>query len=130
MPLETNHEEFREIRARADSIANAVFLISGGALSISIGLLLDLKSKGEICPEIAQEIVLCWNYLLASVICFVLVKSHLVLQSFILQWATEFMNNHIKKSNFIGFSLGFGGVVAFIVGITKLVSVAGAIINA
>lgn len=130
MSLEDNHEEFKEIRARADSIGSAIFLLAGGALSISIGLMLNKKVEGLINECIAKDIALSWYFLLAAVIAFVLMKCHLVIQSFFLHYKTDFMNKHIVKSNVIGFIIGIAGVVSFVLGLTKMVLSAVAIINA
>lgn len=51
--LENNYEEWQEIRSRIDSIANAVFLISGSALSLSISVRLSNKANGLVSEQAA-----------------------------------------------------------------------------
>ena len=66
--LERNHEEWERIRARADSLANAVFLIAGGALSVSISVMVSAKKSGVV-PEAASSIATTgWYCLLAAII--------------------------------------------------------------
>ena len=130
MTEEINHDEFVEIRARVDSIASAVFLIAGGALSISIGLLLNLKIEDKLPSGTVSTVESSWTFLVASVIAFVVLKCHLVIQSFTLHWKPGFYNNHINKSNVLGFSIGIVGIVLFIIGILQLVTAAKQVLNA
>ena len=130
MPVESNHDEFVEIRARADSIASAIFLLAGGALSISIGVLLDLKAEDKLPACAISTVESSWEFLVGSVIAFVILKCHLVVQSFILHWKTDFYDRHINKSNAFGFVLGLGGAALFVVGITQLFMAAKQVLNA
>ena len=72
---------WQEIRARIDSIANALFLVAGGALSVSMAVLL-----GKGAPEMSESakclVSLSWYFLLYSVIAFVLIKGILVIQAY------------------------------------------------
>lgn len=45
--IEKNYEEWNEIRSRVDSLASAVFLIAGGALTLSISVLTSQTSPLE-----------------------------------------------------------------------------------
>lgn len=122
--LENNYEEWKEIRSRIDSIANAVFLISGGALSLSISVLLSNKASGLISPLAACKAAFAWYWLLASVIIFLFLKSMLVLQSYMLQFHTEFVSRHIYKFNYSGWLVGIAGFFTFVIGFVQLVNVA------
>ena len=124
MSQEESHNHFVEIRARTDSIASAIFLISGGALSLSIGLLLDIHTDRHLAACTIKQIVSSWHWLLASVIIFIILKCHLVVQSFMLHSNVVFYDKHINKSNVAGFLFGGLGVAAFICGIVKLVGAA------
>jgi hypothetical protein len=97
--LESNCEERKEIRARADSIANAIFLIAGGALWSSITVMLSNKGAGLITQGIANHATLAWKWLLASIIIFLFLKVLLILQAFLLQFRTEFVNKHLSLLN-------------------------------
>lgn len=130
MPEESSHDEFVEIRARTDSIASAIFLLAGGALSISIGVLLDLKAEGKLPQCAITTVESSWAFLVGSVIAFVVLKCHLVLQSFTLHWKPNFYELHINKSNAFGFILGLSGATLFIVGIVQLVIAAKQVLNA
>ena len=127
--LENNYEEWKEIRSRIDSISNAVFIISGGALSLSISVLLSNKASGLISPTAACKAASAWYWLLASVIIFLLLKAKLILQSYMLQFHTEFVNRHIYKFNYLGWAVGIAGFIAFVVGFIQLVNVAVLVIS-
>jgi hypothetical protein len=122
--IENNNEDWREIRSRADSIANAVFLVAGGALSLSISIILDKKSEPFITPAVAQLASQAWYFMLASVILFLLVKAHLVLQAFLLQVATEFVNRRNGWLNSVGWVLGIIGLGCFAWGLVQMVRAA------
>lgn len=111
--IENNNEDWREIRSRVDSIANAVFFVAGGALSLSISVILDKKSEPFITSEVARLASQAWYFMLASVILFLLVKAHLVLQAFLLQVATGFVNRRLKFLNSVGWVLGGIGFLCF-----------------
>lgn len=127
--LENNYEEWKEIRGRIDSIANAIFLIAGGALSLSVSVLLGAKVSGLIPKQLACATSSSWRWLLSAIIIFLLLKGDLILQAYLLQFHTNFVDKHINKFNYIGWAIGITGFIAFIIGFTKLISVAALIIN-
>jgi len=122
--LENNHEEWKEVRSRIDSIANAVFLLAGGALTLSISVLLDGKAKGLITPQEAKMAASAWYWLLSSVLVFLFLKGKLILQSYMLQFHTQFVNKHLFKFNCAGWLIGIAGFVSFAIGFVQLVNVA------
>ena len=77
---ENNHEDWKEMRARVDSIANAVFLIGGGALSLSISVILNNKSKDLITSKVACITTYAWYFLLSSIIMSLGLKIFLLLK--------------------------------------------------
>jgi len=121
---ENNAEDWREIRTRIDSIANAVFLISGGALSLSISVLLSGKGSGLITPAVASLATTSWYFLLGSVFLFLLLKAHLILQANLLQFKPDLVNNHLKLLNGVAWAIGVFGFVAFCAGMTIMVRAA------
>lgn len=121
---ENNAEDWREIRSRVDSIASAIFLISGGALSLSISVLLGGKNTGLITPAVASLATNSWYYLLASVFLFLLLKGHLIIQANLLQFMPHFVDNHLRALNGIGWVVGISGFVAFCAGMTAMVHAA------
>jgi hypothetical protein len=50
---ERNYEEWKEIRSRVDSIASTVFLIAGGALTLSINVILGNRESKLITSDVA-----------------------------------------------------------------------------
>ncbi|MBX3648753.1 MAG: hypothetical protein KF766_13890 [Rhodocyclaceae bacterium] len=127
--LERNYEEWKEIRSRIDSIANAVFLISGGALTLSISVLINSKAQGLITEQAADRAAVAWYWLLSSVLIFLFLKGKLILQSYLLQFHTSFVDKHIYKLNYAGWAIGVAGFISFSVGFIELVSVAVLVIS-
>lgn len=121
---ERNHEEWKELRARVDSIANAVFLISGGSLSLSITATLDLKSKSLLKPEVAAIIQDAWIFLLASVLLMLLNKVLAVLQAFLLHEYPAYHDRVYKKYNLTGWVLGTIALTSFSWGLVLMVQAA------
>jgi len=118
---ENNSEDWREIRARVDSIASAVFLIAGGALTLSISVLLSNKGEGFITVQVASFASLAWYCLFASIVLFLLLKGHLIFQAYMLQFHPDYLNNHLRLLNGIGWSIGIAGFLPFVAGMFLLV---------
>lgn len=127
--LEQNHEEWERIRTRADSLANAVFLIAGGALSISISIMVSAKKSGVV-PEIASSIAITgWYCLLAAIILFVTLKIHLIGQAFLLHVKTDIADRYNLLLNGLGWLWGLGGFVTFVWGLLQLIRAAAIVIS-
>ena len=122
--IENNSEDWREIRSRADSIASAVFLIAGGALSLSISVILSNKGAGFVTPLVASLATCSWYFLLGAVGLFLLLKGHMVLQAYLLQFCPNYVNDHLRLLNGIGWGLGIVGFVCFITGMIIMVRAA------
>ncbi|MDP2028539.1 MAG: hypothetical protein Q8K12_02765 [Thiobacillus sp.] len=119
--IEENNEDWRELRSRVDSIANAVFLVAGGALSLSITVILGNKTATYITKEVISLTVQAWYFLLAAVVLFLLLKTHLVLQAFLLQFKPDFVNRHLVTLNLVGWMLGALGFASFAWGVFAMV---------
>jgi hypothetical protein len=104
--VEKNNDDWKELRSRVDSIANAVFLVAGGALSLSITVVLGNKSASFITKEVLSLTKQAWYCLLAAVLLFLLLKVYLVLQAFLLKFAPGFVNRHIVALNVVGWVVG------------------------
>jgi hypothetical protein len=123
--------DWKELRGRVDSLAGAVFLVAGGALTLSISVLLDLKESTPSIKCYAEDISRSWYALLASIILFVVLKMWLIVQSFMRGVMTpEKHNPTVKYTNTVGWFLGLSGLVSFVAGMYKLVSVAVGVANA
>ena len=122
--IETNKDDWHEIRSRVDSIANGVFLIAGGALSVSISVILSIKGNGLITPHISWLASKAWYLLLASVVLFLLLKGHMVLEAYLLQFNASFVNRHLAALNRTAWALGLLGFAAFIAGLAFMVRAA------
>lgn len=121
---ENNAEDWREIRSRIDSFASTIFLISGGALSLSISVLLGGKESGLITPAVASLATGSWYFLLLSVFLFLLLKGHLIIQANLLQFKPDFVDKHLKLLNGIGWVVGVFGFVSFCAGMIIMVRAA------
>jgi hypothetical protein len=121
---ENNAEDWREIRSRIDSFASAIFLISGGALSLSISVLLGSKASGLITPAVASLATTSWYFLLLSVFLFLLLKGHLIIQANLLQFKPGFVDKNLKVLNGIGWAVGSSGFAAFCAGMAIMVRAA------
>ena len=128
--IENNSDDWRETRSRIDSIASAVFLISGGALSLSISVLLGDKSSGPITPSVASLASTSWYFLLTSVFLFLLLKAHMIVQANLLQFKTDFLNNHIALLNGFAWAIGASGFITFCIGMAIMVQTAVVAIHA
>lgn len=113
MGKENDYEEWQELRGRVDSVSNAVFLIAGGALSLSITVMLDLKGKNLLHPGVAALIEDAWWFLLSSIILMLLNKVLAVLQAYLLHVHTEYHDRVYMKYNFAGWVLGTIGLSSF-----------------
>tara|TARA_B100002049_G_C15857702_1_gene282036 strand:+ start:218 stop:610 length:393 start_codon:yes stop_codon:yes gene_type:complete len=129
MAIENNYEEWLEIRSRVDSIATAVFLLAGGALSLSINIMLGNKNKLNISATVIEETTLAWYGLLFSIMCFLLVKVHLIAMSMVRQFKPGFVDRHIVTLNLISWVLGLLGFISFLFGMLKMVQAAVATIG-
>ena len=123
-PLEKNYEEWKEIRSRVDSIANAIFLIAGGALSLSISVILSNKGVGLISKEVSTLASSAWYWLLAAIITLLFLKIYLVSQAFILQFKPQFITRWLSWVNGIGWVLGIAGFISFGWGLYQMVRAA------
>ncbi len=128
--IESNHDDWRELRSRVDSIANAIFLIAGGALSISIPVILSNKSEFFITEQVICLITWSWYCLLGSMLLFVLLKAYLVFEAYLLQTKTDFLNRNLGRLKALGGVIGFAGFAAFSVGLYLLVRAAVTAVNA
>ena len=122
--LENNYEEWKEIRARVDSIANAIFLIAGGALSLSISVILSNKGAGLISKEVSTLASSAWYWLLAAIVIFLVLKIYLVSQAFILQFKPQFITRWLSWVNGFGWFLGIAGFISFGWGLYQMVRAA------
>lgn len=124
MHQENNYEEFKEIRSRVDSIATAVFLIAGGALSLSINVMLGNKGKIVLTEGVINSTKLAWYFLLTSVVLFLILKIQMIAQAMLLQFFSGFVNSHLKKFNIASWIVGGSAFITFVFGMVKMVQAA------
>ncbi len=124
MATEQDYEQWKELRSRVDSIANAVFLIAGGALSLSITVMLDLKGKAALLPKVAETTQEAWWFLLFSMLGMLLNKTLTVLQAYLLHEHTEYHTQVYRRYNLLGWVIGVLGVGSFAWGMILMVRAA------
>lgn len=129
---EINHEDWKEIRARVDSIANGVFLIAGGALTLSITAVIGFRQNGVALSGDSTNIITdAWHYLLVAMLVFLTLKCYLVLVSMLRGWLPTVLFNRINPGfNAFGLVGGIAGLVYFIIGMIQIVNGAVSIVNA
>ena len=118
--MEPNTEEWREIRGRADSIANAVFLLGGGAFSLSIATLLGSNSLTGVAVQSKYFVICSWGLLVYSVIASLVVKFLLLLQAYKrLTSSPRFVLWH-RVTTYANWFLAITGLISFIAGVIVL----------
>lgn len=118
--MEDNLEEWKELRARVDSIANAVFFVAGGALSLSITVVIGNLDKFNLSEFNIDILDSAWSSLVISIILALLLKIISVLQKYLLLIKPNFMNNNYMKFNNFGWVLGLSSFVFFCSGLSLL----------
>ncbi|MCL5975804.1 MAG: hypothetical protein M1270_08290 [Gammaproteobacteria bacterium] len=120
---EENHDEWKELRSRVDSLGSAVFLVAGGALTLSVSVRVNAKSF--IDASLKPQVEWSWYLLLASIICFVLLKVSLIAQAFMRHaMKPDAFNQVVCRTNIVGWSIGVIGLLTFMVGMCLMVRAA------
>lgn len=127
--VENNLNEWMEIRARVDSIAHAVFLIAGGALSLSITIVLGNLQKFRLSLSDVYALEWAWALLVLSIVLALTLKVEMVLQKYLLLVQASFMNRHFMTFNRMGWVIGCVAFLAFCGGIIFLALAASGILN-
>jgi hypothetical protein len=124
MHFENNYEEWKEIRARADSVANIIFIIAAGALSLSMNLMLSNKVKLIFPKEVIDNTTFAWYLLLVSIGLFILLKVQFICHAMLLQFAPDFIDAHLSKFNISCLVVGALAISSFIWGMYEMVEAA------
>lgn len=111
--------KWREIRDRVDSLINEVFLISGGALALSVTALLGLRQSCALIQKVKCIASFAWFALIATIILFIFLKGLLIWQSY--QECTAGNKKHLRKTNGLAWLLGVWGTITFIIGMCLMV---------
>lgn len=118
--MEENLEEWKELRARVDSIAGAVFLVAGGALSLSITVVVGNLGELNLSDADADILKYAWTLLVLSIVLALSVKIVSVLQKYLLLIKPHFMNQNYMKFNGAGWVLGLTSFFLFCGGLWLL----------
>jgi hypothetical protein len=127
--VEENNDDWKELRSRVDSIANAIFLVAGGALSLSITVVLGNKSASYLTKNVLCLNKSAWYCLLASILLFLLLKLYLVWLAYLRQVNGDFLNRHLSRLNHVAWIIGLLGFISFVLGMIAMVQSAVAAIS-
>lgn len=124
-----SHQE--DTRKRTDSLAKSVFLLSGGALTLSIGVFLRKESQ-EIPMELVTWLKRAWFSLFMSITLFVLVLSVMIIRDYYFGelWRKELNGKANSSENSPGcfdvimWVLGLLAILCFLFGFGALAWVA------
>ena len=114
--IEHNNADWKEMRIRVDSIASAVFLIGGGALSLSMSVVISNFENLTISMEMVSDISSAWLSLFGAIGLALFMKIYMVFQSFLLQEKTKFMDNNYNIFNIGGWVVGGLSFILFCIG--------------
>lgn len=130
--VEDNHEDWVEIRARVDSISSGVFLVAGGALTLSISAIFNFKTSNHAFPlSLIETATWSWRLLLASMLIFIVLKAHLIGQSYLRgTMPAEKFNRIVNRTNYLGWTIGVLGLAFFVSGMFLIINVATGVISA
>jgi hypothetical protein len=111
------------MRARADSVANGLFLVAGGALSVSIAVLLGADAPR--LGTVDRCLLGCaWMALAYSIISFAWIKTFLIVQAYKDQSGSPYRTAWHATTTCINWTLGITGLAAFTLGLILLVIIA------
>lgn len=123
-------EEFNkhqlDVRSRTDTLAKAIFVLAGGALSISIGLFLNAKTK--LAPEIVAYLQCSWGLLTLVIISLVLMLFTIIARDYFFgeRWRKALhqtydgkVENH-KPWDIAVWSFALVALVCFLIGFSLL----------
>ncbi len=133
MSLEQFNQHQQDVRARTDSLAKAIFVLSGGALSISIGL---FSNNSDISECIASILRFSWWSLTTTIISVVIMLFIVIGRDYFFgeRWRKE-LDKKIESANsdnliidvFI-WLFAIVGLIAFIIGYLGLAYTASSLI--
>lgn len=129
------HQE--DSRKRTDGLAKAVFLISGGALSLSVSLFTGDRAKA-VPPDLVDVLRGAWIALFVSVAAYVLVISLMLIRDYRIgeNWRKS-LNGKLASEGiddpgvleFLMWACGTIGILSLLFGLASLVCVANGIIG-
>jgi divalent metal cation (Fe/Co/Zn/Cd) transporter len=134
MSLEQFNTHQQDVRARTDSLAKAVFILSGGALSISIGVFSNIEK----IPECAVSVLkLSWWSLTITILSLVFMLFIVIGRDYFFgeRWRDQLENkiesankSNVKVDSFIWF-FAIAGLLTFIIGYIGLAYAATSVIG-
>ncbi len=127
-----------DTRQRVDTLIKSIFLLSGGALTISIGVFLRNEAP-QLPADITQTLEWAWYLLFSSLATSSLVLFVMIIQGYYVNslWAQYQKTGEnkletsclLKSTRIINWVVGVGGFVAFLVGLGLLAVVSVKAVN-
>jgi hypothetical protein len=129
LDLFNRHQE--DTRKRIDTIAKSALLISGGALTVSVGIFLR-ADRPKLLPGLLSILQFSWYALFYCLIAFVFVMGFMVLAAYVLgeRWRRKLNNESVDASGWppslslMAWFFGITGLMAFLIGLGCLAYVA------
>jgi len=114
-------------RARTDMLAKSIFLLSGGALTISIGIFLR-KEAPEIPADLICLLKISWFFLALSIVAYIFVLSLMIIRDYFAgeRWRERLDGKQVDVSGSPGWwdrlmwYSGVIGVTSFLAGFSML----------
>ena len=136
MSLEQFNLHQADTKSRVDSLVKAIFVLSGGALTISIGLFTD-TSKIKLTESLKDTLQISWSALFTAIISLVLVQFIMIARdySFGELWRKNMngANNDVSGQPGIAdkllWAFGVLGLIGFLAGMLSLAYVSIMVIN-
>jgi hypothetical protein len=105
-------------RNRIDSLAKSIFLLSGGALTLSIGIFLR-KGAPEIPTELIVWLQRAWLSLFMSVAAYVLVMSIMITRDYC--FGERWRKKINRKTSYVKDSPGIFDVILWLLGVVAII---------
>ena len=128
----------QDIRKRTEFLAKAVFLLSGGALTVSMGIFLGGEHPTKLPLALQPLLKSSWHALLYSMACYVLVIAIMIFRDYVaaenwrrvLHGKKRFFITHIPYyvADAILWTLGIGGLIYCFKGFAGLAKVSSSLL--
>lgn len=109
-------------------MANVVFLLGGGALSVSIATLIGSSAQSGVTNSIKLCVIVSWWLLGFAMVASLLVKFLLIVQAYKVLSQSRRAETWRRVTTFINWSLALSSLVTFIAGNAVLIYAASAIL--
>jgi hypothetical protein len=135
--IELLSEHWSETRKRVDTMAKTVFLLSGGALTVSLGVF--IRQDAPVLTAFQSSVLSCsWWSLFGSMVGFALILGILIIQASLQGsiWGAEFAGRKptfsvkwVTATEWLNWLLGVSAFALFVIGLGALAWLASQIVR-